>query len=293
MPNPQQHEESLNSSEQLSSTFNSVASPKVEFAPRSNPGVFAAFEKASLKTQQLVIATTSAVISALAVLAVIKISAYTIPPPGSTTLSKLTTMGLAALITGVIVGVATWALAQITINQINRTIDNLQAQFKAVAQGNLGAQATVYSSKELGQLVRSFNQMTQALNTTLNEAQRKAEAQEKEDLPQKLIQIDSTLELTSSSNLIVDADVILSEDDEQAVIPPGTLLDFLDNLQNWFRVSSTSEILVGSSSLEEIQKRKEELQYRQVWLQALKDETARELQVLYLIDETLEQDNEG
>jgi hypothetical protein len=43
-----------------------------------------------------------------------------------------------------------------TISQINRTIDNLQAQFKAVAQGDFGVHATVDSPKELGATGNEF-----------------------------------------------------------------------------------------------------------------------------------------
>ncbi len=289
MQKPQDEEESLSSSKQLPS-FTPVNSSSSEFAPKSRPRVVAAFENASLKTQQLVIASTVAVISALSVLAVIQISAYTIRLPISTGLSQLTVMGLAALITGVTVGLTTLALGRITINRINRSIDKLQSQFQAVAQGDLGVQVTVESANELGQLAMNFNQMTQALNTRLNEAQGEASEQEKEEnIQQKLMQPSSSLELTPNGNLL-DVEVISSEDDELDITPQGTLLDFLDNLHNWFKVTADPEQLAGSSTLEELQQRKEELQYRQVWLRALQDETSRELQFLSLIGQPANQE---
>ena len=286
MQKPQDDEESLSSSKQLPS-FTPVNSLSTEFAPKSSQRVVVAFENASFKTQQLIIAITVAVISALAVLAVIQVSAaYTIQPSVSTALSQPTVMGLVALITGVSVGLTTLALGQITTNRINRSLENLQSQFQAVAQGDLGVKATVDSPNELGQLAMSFNQMTQALNTRLNQAQGQASEQDKEEnLQQTLMQVNSGLELTSNGNLL-EVEVISSEYDELDVTPEGTLLDFLDNLHNWFKVTTNPEQLAGSSTLEELQKRKEELQYRQVWLRALQDETSRELQFLSLVGQS-------
>lgn len=289
MQKPQDDEESLSSSKQLPS-LTPVNSSNTEFAPNSSQRVVVAFENASLKTQQLVIASTVAVISALAVLTVLQISAYTTGSSVSTDLSKLTVIGLAALITGVTVGLTTLALGLITTNKISRSIDNLQSQFQAVAQGDLGVQATVDSSNELGRLAMGFSQMVQALNKRLNEAQGKALEQEEEEAPQqKLMQASSSLELDPNGNLL-DVEVISSEEDELDLTPPGTLLDFLDNLHNWFKVTADPEQLAGSSTLEELQQRKEELQYRQVWLRALQDETSRELQFLSLIGQPANQE---
>ncbi|HEY9606852.1 MAG TPA: hypothetical protein V6C85_34910, partial [Allocoleopsis sp.] len=77
-----------------------------------------------------------------------------------------------------------------------------------------------------------------------------------------------------------------------------TLLDFLDNLHSWSKVTTTPELLLGSSSLEEVKQRKEELEYRYAWLQALQDETKRELALLSLIGQSTERErareaNEG
>lgn len=289
MQKPQDDEASSRSSKQLPS-FTPVTNSSTEFAPKSSQRVVAAFENASLKTQQLVIASAVAVISALAVLAVMQMAAYTIQQPITTALSQLRVMGLAALITGVTAGWTTLALGRITTNRINCSLENLQSQFQAVAQGDLGVQATVDSPNELGQLAMSFNKMTQSLNTKLNEAQGQASEQDKEEnLQQKLMQASSGLELDPNRNLL-EIEVISSEEDELDLTPPGTLLDFLDNLHNWFKVTTDPEQLAGSSTLEELQQRKEELQYRQVWLRALQDETSRELQFLSLIGQPTNQE---
>ncbi|HAA26976.1 MAG TPA: hypothetical protein DCE56_03925 [Cyanobacteria bacterium UBA8553] len=285
MQKPQDDEKSLSSSKQLPS-FTPVNSSSPEYAPETSQRVVAAWENASLKTQQLAIASTVAVISALAVLAVIQISAHINQPLVSTALSQPTAIALSALTTGVTAGLTTLALGQIITNRIHRSLDNLQSQFQAVAQGDLGVQATVDSSNELGQLAMSFNQMTQALNTRLNQAQGQASGQDKEEnLQQTLMQVNSGLELTSNGNLL-EVEVISREYDELDITPEGTLLDFLDNLHNWFKVTTNPEQLAGSSTLEELQQRKEELQYRQVWLQALQDETSRELQFLSLVGQS-------
>lgn len=290
MSEPQEQGKLLSSSEPLPKST-SVESPSVKFIPKNKQGVFAAFEKASLKTQQLVIAILVAVISALAVFAILQIFAQ-IRLSGSPALSKLTQMSLAALVTGVTVGVSTLILGQITTNQINRSVDALRSQFKAVTQGDLGVQSTVDVSNELGQLATSFNLMTQALNARLNEAQRQVEEQvkEKEELQQKLREISSSLELDYDDDMTIQAEAVIDGDNDQDIRPQGTLLDFLDNLQSWFKVTTSPELLAGSSSLAEIQQRKQDLQYRQVWLQALQEETYRELQVLSLIDQTSEPD---
>lgn len=290
MQEPQEHGESLRISEQLPS-FTSIESPKVESAPIGSQGVLAFLKNTSLKTQHLITATTAGVMTSLTVVAVIQFMAKTVPQQSGSAFFQLMPLGLLALVIAIAVGVTMFALGQNTTNQINHSLDHLQAQFNAVARGELDVQVTVHSPKELEPLAMSFNQMTQAIAKRVSEVQAKAaeEAQAKEELQQKLMQIIQKVEL---------AEATPSEDDEQSLTPEGTILEFLDNLHNWSQVSTAPELFLGSSKLEEIQQRKEELQYRQVWLRALLDETQRELEVLSLIGQTSAQNqaretNEG
>jgi HAMP domain-containing protein len=226
--------------------------------------LLAAFENASLKTQLFAIAFTAAVICTLTIVVI----------------QNLTTPSSTAWVAGVTVGMTTLALGRLTIKQINCSLNNLKTQFEAAVQGDFTVQATVYSSPELGTLAMSFNQMIQAINTRLNEAEQKAAEQEKEneDLQQKLLQIIHNLDFTGNNSL--EATIATNEDDELSEAPPGSLLEFLDNFHKWSQLPTAPELLLGSSTLEEIQQRKDQLQYRQVWLQAIMEETQREIKLI-------------
>jgi HAMP domain-containing protein len=291
--------ESLSPPEQLPS-LNLDESSQGKPTPNRSLGVFATFANASLKTQQLVIACTAALISALVVFLVIQIFVPTVVQRGSASSSPLVTIGLDTLVTGVTVGLITWTLGQSAIKRINQDLEHLQAQFEAVMQGDLSIQVIGHSSKEFGQLAKTFNQMTQVLGTRLDEAQRKAEEQgkEKENLQHKLLQVIHALELTAERNSLVQDAVPTDEENGEGILPPGTVLDFLDNLHSWSKITTTPELLLGSSTLEEVKQRKEELEYRHAWLQALQDETKRELALLALLCQSPERErvreaNEG
>ncbi|HEY9726877.1 MAG TPA: HAMP domain-containing protein [Chroococcales cyanobacterium] len=284
-------------SEQLSS-LTSTESPNVELASDSSQGVFGWFERASLRTQQLVIASTSGLVASLVLVAVIQIFAKIILQLGNTTLlSQLILISLATLVTATIVGATTFALGLITTNRISRVIDNFQAQFNALAEGNLGVRSTVYSTQELGQLAMSFNKMAEVLNTRLSEAQRKADEQEKikEDLQEQLIQlIHQDLEESFDIGATVQPEEIITEENEQITNPQEKIIDLIVELNNItrFRESINPNLLLSTTTLAEIQQHKNELEYRKSWLKALIEETQRELNYLTLLIHSNEQDRE-
>ncbi|MFB8790611.1 MAG: hypothetical protein U7123_17605 [Potamolinea sp.] len=246
-----------NSAQSIS--VNTVDSQKIESPIEASKELFDTFANDSFRSQQRVTAITSAVISALAVLVVFQIFVHTIGQQSSSNIYSVMNIVLAAL-TGVTVGLVNLMLGRISTNQIERSLNHLQPHF-------------------------------QELNVRLQEAEQKAEREEKEkeELQNKMSQILQNLELNYSEDLTQETN-LTSREEEEAIEPPGTLLDFLDNLHNWFKITTTPEQLLGSSTLEEVQQRKDDLQYRQIWLQALEEETNRELQLLSVICQSSEQE---
>jgi outer membrane murein-binding lipoprotein Lpp len=205
---------------------------------------------------------------------------------------------LIALVTGVLVGGITLALGRRKINQIHRNLQDLKAQLEAVAQGSVSS-ATIDFSPEFMPLVSSIQQMADATKLKLNQAQEKVEiqARQNEYLEDKLMEIIRNLDLTDERNLL--GDVITNEQEEEnPTTQTGSLLEFLDNFHKWSQLPTAPELLLGSSSLEEIQQRKDQLQYRQVWLQAILEETQREIKLISPIAQLgqpnhLKKSNEG
>jgi twitching motility protein PilJ len=93
--------------------------------------------------------------------------------------------------------------------QVSRSVLDLQANFEQVAQGNMGARATVYSQDELGQLSSSFNYMLQSVVTSNSEAQRKAREMEqaKDELQRQVIRLLDDVEGAARGDLTVKAEV--------------------------------------------------------------------------------------
>lgn len=282
MQNHQEHSESSGISDQLpSSTL--LASQKVERAYKKNhQKLFAAFENASLRTQQIVTSTTVAIMSALAVVAAIQIFANTIPHSDPTAVSQKEKGWLLALATGLTVGGTTLTSVQIINERINRNLDNLKSQFNALASGNLDSQIQVLEfPEELRLLAVSFNRMAGEIVTKIEETESKLDSREKsyEELQNKVTQIIANLEFNSGVGITI------AESPEVNLKPQGTLLDFIDDFHNSSQANIDPEIFLGSSTIAEIKKRQDELQYRQLWLQVLLDETRKELNILSLVDE--------
>jgi HAMP domain-containing protein len=292
MQKPQKSEEILSISEQISN-FSTGDNLNLESTTESGSGRFNFFETFSLRTQQIITSLATGLISSLIVVTIIQLFANRISQSNSTALPQLTEIGMAAFLTAVAVGVITFALQSAVINQINRDIDHLQEQCKKVASGDLSTQLTIASQTEIGQLAVSFNQMSQAINTRIQEAQEKADEQEKvkADLQQQLLQLLQGVEeeFYSNSALYPEEEAII-ENEQAFAQPEGTLLEFLDRLLN---VDITKEVanpqvFFGSSKIQEIQRHQDELQYREIWLQALLNETQKQLKFVTFMTQRAE-----
>ncbi len=115
-------------------------------------------------------------------------------------------MALAGMVAG---GGAAYGVGQLSVRQMKRSTDDLKKQFDAVCGGNLSARSTVYAEDELGGLSSSFNQMARVILATTNEAQGKAEEQEKqkEDLQRQVIRLLDDVEGAARGDLTVQAEV--------------------------------------------------------------------------------------
>jgi len=177
--------------------------------PIVHRGLLAPFINASLGTKQLLTAVLTGVVSAMTVVAVSQFSSEALPRQNDTVFSRLAETGLIALAAGISGSTTTFVLGQFTAKQLKRTAADLQAQFDAVACGNLAARAKVSSQDELGRLANSFNQMTHAIHITTTEAQRRAAEQEKakEDLQRQVIRLLDDVEGAARGDLTIQAEV--------------------------------------------------------------------------------------
>ncbi|MCW5317665.1 HAMP domain-containing protein [Nostoc sp. KVJ3] len=170
-------------------------------------GWLAPLENASIERKQWLIAGSVGIVSAL-VVATVSFVATTFSPPQQRESVRNTgwAMSLAAGIAGF---TTAGFMGNFALKQIRRTTDDLQAQFEAVRQGNLNAQATVFSEDELGHLATGFNEMARVIFTTTSEAQRKADEQEeaKENLQRQVIRLLDDVEGAARGDLTVQAEV--------------------------------------------------------------------------------------
>ncbi|WP_375513575.1 methyl-accepting chemotaxis protein [uncultured Nostoc sp.] len=170
-------------------------------------GWLAPLENASIERKQWLIAGSVGIVSAL-VVATVSFVATTFSPAQQRESVRNTgwAMSLAAGIAGF---TTAGVMGNLALKQIRRTTDDLQAQFEAVRQGNLNAQATVFSEDELGHLATGFNEMARVIFTTTSEAQRKADEQEeaKENLQRQVIRLLDDVEGAARGDLTVQAEV--------------------------------------------------------------------------------------
>ncbi len=198
---------SITNSQEAVPVFTQNENNKVEPQVNVDRGVFAALENAPLQTKQWLTAGMVGVVSSV-VVAVISFAATSLSPPQQRESIRNTgwAMALAAGISGF---ATTGAMGHFTFKQVRRTTKDLQTQFDSVRQGNLSAQATVYSEDEFGQLAASFNEMARVIFTTTHEATRKAQEQEeaKENLQRQVIRLLDDVEGAARGDLTVQAEV--------------------------------------------------------------------------------------
>lgn len=170
-------------------------------------GWLAPLENASIERKQWLIAGSVGIVSAL-VVATVSFVATTFSPAQQR--ESVRNTGWAMSLAAGIAGFATaGVMGNLALKQIRRTTNDLQAQFEAVRQGNLNAQATVFSEDELGHLSTGFNEMARVIFTTTSEAQRKADEQEeaKENLQRQVIRLLDDVEGAARGDLTVQAEV--------------------------------------------------------------------------------------
>jgi twitching motility protein PilJ len=188
-----------------SNVYREDSSNMTNFTPQQ--GVFAPFENASLQKKQWLISGAAGLSAAVAIAGItfgISLTAK------NTARNPIQNAGLIAALFGGITSLGvTRILTGRYTKQVNRSVLDLQANFEQVAQGNMGARATVYSQDELGQLSSSFNYMLQSVVTSNSEAQRKAREMEqaKDELQRQVIRLLDDVEGAARGDLTVKAEV--------------------------------------------------------------------------------------
>ncbi|MEH2043303.1 methyl-accepting chemotaxis protein [Nostoc sp.] len=198
---------SMTGSHEAVPVFSQTDVSKLEPNVSIEQGWLAPLENASIERKQWLIAGSVGIVSAL-VVATVSFVATTFSPAQQR--ESVRNTGWAMSLAAGIAGFATAGfMGNLALKQIRRTTDDLQAQFEAVRQGNLNAQATVFSEDELGHLSTGFNEMARVIFTTTSEAQRKADEQEeaKENLQRQVIRLLDDVEGAARGDLTVQAEV--------------------------------------------------------------------------------------
>ena len=174
-------------------------------------GGLAFWENAPLATKQLYTAIGTGLVSLVGVALV----SYTVSLRASQEnqpeiVARLHRTGsIMTLVAGASSFLTAWGLGTMTTKQVSKTTNNLQQQFDALAEGNLRARSTVYCEDEFGALSAKFNHMAKIIQSTYNDAQRKAEENEqaKEDLQRQVIRLLDDVEGAARGDLTVSAEV--------------------------------------------------------------------------------------
>jgi twitching motility protein PilJ len=194
------------------------AKPTVE----GKTGWLARIDNAPLRQKSWIVAAAAGLAPILAILAFSGVSWLLSPkqpdkkaiareqPAQGASFSPLSQQGgwLLLLAGGASFGTALW-LGQLAAGQTKRSLDNLQAQFAAIYQGNLNVRATVYSTDESGQLAANFNQFWQEIAAATGNAEHRASEVEeaKEELQRQVIRLLDDVEGAAKGDLTVEAKV--------------------------------------------------------------------------------------
>ncbi len=198
---------SITGSSEAVPAFTQTNSSQIEPQVSVEQGWLAFFENAPLETKKWLTAGTVGIVSAL-VVATVSFTATSVSPAQQRE-GLLKTGWAMALFSGLAGFATTGLMTNLTIKQMRQTTDDLHHQFNAVREGNLNAQATVYSEDEFGRLSSGFNEMTRVILATTTEAQRKAQEQEeaKENLQRQVIRLLDDVEGAARGDLTVQAEV--------------------------------------------------------------------------------------
>ena len=198
---------SITGSSEAVPAFTQTNNSQIEAIVSVDQGWLAFFENAPLETKKWITSGTVGIVSAL-VVAVVSFTATSVSPTQQRE-GLLKTGWAMALFSGLAGFATTGVMTNLTIKQMRQTTDDLLHQFNTVREGNLNAQATVYSEDEFGRLSSSFNEMTRVILATTTEAQRKAQEQEeaKENLQRQVIRLLDDVEGAARGDLTVQAEV--------------------------------------------------------------------------------------
>ena len=175
-----------------------------------NQGIFAPFENASFQKKQWLISGAAGLGAAIAIAGVTFVSSLNLPESAKSAREPLRNAGMMMTLVG---GLTSFGITRLLIGrytkQVSRSVRDLQSNFEQVAQGNMGARATVSSQDELGLLSSSFNYMLQSVVTSNSEAQRKARDMElaKDELQRQVIRLLDDVEGAARGDLTVKAEV--------------------------------------------------------------------------------------
>ncbi|MEO0947653.1 MAG: methyl-accepting chemotaxis protein [Cyanobacteria bacterium J06641_5] len=180
-----------------------VGTTGAELVPIGGP--FQALANAPLPQKQLFLAATTTIFGLIAGTAV----GMAAIPQAESGLPKPLRAGAIGLAAGAFSGGAAFVTSGIIRRQVQRSIGDLQAQFYAIEQGDLGARASTLARDEFGQLSSEFNKAIGVMATLTAEAQSRAEEQEqaKEELQRQVIRLLDDVEGAARGDLTVQAEV--------------------------------------------------------------------------------------